>query len=191
MSELADAQADVRRSYRSASVGQIYSGLVWLVSALTWTAMGTRTGIVVLVIGGFFIYPVTVLVSRLLGSPASIPASNPLREAGFTIPMVGVLGIPVAGAAAIYDVDWFYPAFMVVMGAHYLPFSHLYGMRVFLPLGSGIWFAGLAIGIWGPGDVGDRGLAHRPRADRRRVVGRATPQARVPDQLPLSWSPPR
>lgn len=39
---------------------------------------------------------------------------------------------------------------MIVMGAHYLPFSHLYGMRVFIPLGAGMWFAGLAIAVWAP-----------------------------------------
>lgn len=37
---------------------------------------------------------------------------------------------------------------MVVMGAHYLPFSHLYGMCIFLPLGAGMWLAGLTIGLW-------------------------------------------
>lgn len=31
--------------------------------------------------------------------------------------------------------DWCLPAFMAVTGAHYLPFSPLYGMRVFIPLG--------------------------------------------------------
>jgi hypothetical protein len=37
---------------------------------------------------------------------------------------------------------------MVIMGAHYLPFSHLYGMRIFLALGAGMWGAGLVIGLW-------------------------------------------
>lgn len=148
MNELAEAQAEVRRSYRSTSVGQIYSGAVWLASALAWSLLGTTAGVLVLLIGGVFIYPVTTLVSRLLGSAGSIPTANPLRMAGLTIPIVGALGIPVAGAAALYDIDWFYPAFMVIMGAHYLPFAHLYGMRVFLPLGTGMWFAGLAIALW-------------------------------------------
>lgn len=148
MNELAEAQAEVRRSYRSASVGQIYSGAVWLASALAWSILGTSTGVLVLLIGGVLIYPVTTLVSRLLGSAGSIPKANPLRMAGLTIPIVGALGIPVAGAAALYDIDWFYPAFMVIIGAHYLPFAHLYGMRVFLPLGATMWFAGVAIALW-------------------------------------------
>jgi len=148
MNGLSVAQAEVRRSYRSASVGQLYSGAVWLASALAWSVLGTTAGVLVLLVGGVFIYPVTALVSRLLGSAGSIPKANPLRMAGLTIPIVGALGIPVAGAAALYDIDWFYPAFMVIMGAHYLPFAHLYGMRVFLSLGAGMWLGGLVISLW-------------------------------------------
>lgn len=150
MSELAEAQAEVRNHYRSASVGQIYSGTIWILSAVAWSVLGTTSGVLVLLVGGFFIYPVTVLISRSLGHVASIPADNPLREAGFTIPIVGALGIPVVGVAALHDVDLFYPAFMVIMGAHYLPFSHLYGMRLFLAIGAGMWAAGLVIGLWFP-----------------------------------------
>ncbi|MDX1469475.1 MAG: hypothetical protein R3258_09035 [Acidimicrobiia bacterium] len=144
------AQSEIRHAYRSASVGQIYAGLTWVASATAWTIITPTAGILVLLIGGFFIYPITAGVSRLLGNPGVIPSTNPLREAGITIPLVGVLGIPVAGAAALHNIDWFFPAFMIVMGAHYLPFSHLYGMRVFLPLGGAMWLVGLAIGLWAP-----------------------------------------
>jgi hypothetical protein len=149
-SELAQAQRELRYAYRSASVGQMYAGLVWLASAVTWLTYGSTSGILVLVLGGFLIYPVTTLVSRRLGNPGSVASSNPLKEASVAIPLVGPLGIPLAGAAALYDLDWFFPAFMVVMGAHYLPFSHLYGMRMFIPLGASMWFAGLTIGLWAP-----------------------------------------
>ncbi len=39
----------------------------------------------------------------------------------FTLP----LSLPVVGAAALYRLEWFYPAFMVVLGAHYLAFAFL------------------------------------------------------------------
>lgn len=149
-SELAQAQAELRYSYRSASVGQVYAGTVWLFSAVMWMAADHSVGVLVLLVGGFFIYPVTTLASRLLGSPGAVPPANPLREASIAIPVVGALCIPVVGAAALYDINWFYPAFMVVMGAHYLPFSFLYGMRVFVPLGAAMWLAGIAIGLWAP-----------------------------------------
>lgn len=150
VSDIDSARAELRLAYRSASVGQIYSGVVWLASAGAWLAISTEVAVWVLLIGGFLIYPVTVLVTRLLGSSASVPSGNPLREAAVTIPIVGALGIPVAGAAALYEINWFYPAFMVIMGAHYLPFSHLYGMRLFIPVGAGMWFVGLAIALWFP-----------------------------------------
>lgn len=40
---------------------------------------------------------------------------------------------------------------MLIMGAHYLPFSHLYGMQIFIPLGAAMWLAGLALGLCAPG----------------------------------------
>lgn len=150
-SDLAEAQTDLRFAYRSASVGQIYAGLTWLVSASAWTVVGTTAAVAALFVGGFFIYPVTALVSRLRGNPGAVSATNPLREASITIPVVGVLGIPVAGAAALHEINWFYPAFMVIMGAHYLPFSFLYGMRVFLFLGGAMWVIGLSLALWAPG----------------------------------------
>jgi hypothetical protein len=51
-------------------------------------------------------------------------------------------------------------------GPHYLPFSPLYGMRVFIPLGAGMWLAGLAFGLWRrPGRC--RGGFHRGCLARR------------------------
>lgn len=148
MTDLAQAQKELRYSYRSASIGQMYGGTLWLASAFAWILIDTTIGVLVLLIGGFLIYPVAKWGTRLLGNPGSVDATNPLREASVTIPIVGALGIPVAGAAALHDINWFYPAFMVVMGAHYLPFSHLYGMRIFLPLGAGMWLTGLSVGMW-------------------------------------------
>ena len=149
--DLARAQSDLRFAYRSGSVGQIYGGLTWLISATAWTVVGATVAVILLLVGGFFIYPVTVVFSRLRGSPGVVSASNPLREASITIPFVGVLGIPVAGAAALHEIDWFYPAFMMVMGAHYLPFSFLYGMRVFVFLGAAMWVIGLSLALWASG----------------------------------------
>ena len=40
---------------------------------------------------------------------------------------------------------------MIVVGAHYLPFSFLYGMRQFIPLSGLLLFAGLLIGVYAPG----------------------------------------
>lgn len=149
---LSEAQAEVRTAYRHGSVGQAYSGIVWLVSAAVWSGGSRSVAIAVLMAGGFFIYPVTTSICRMLGSAGTIPSANPLRTAGVAIPLVGPLMIPLVAAAALFDIRWFYPAFMIAMGAHYLPFAVLYGMRQFLYLGTSMWVAGVLIG-WVVPDV--------------------------------------
>ena len=48
----------------------------------------------------------------------------------------------------MYRLDWFYPAMMVLVGAHYLPFVFLYGMRMFAVLAAALWAGGLALALW-------------------------------------------
>ena len=74
-----------------------------------------------------------------LASATAAAYGTPLRDA-FVLPLT----LPVVGAVALHRVDWFYPAFMVVLGAHYLPFVFLYGMRLFAPLSLGLVGLGVA-----------------------------------------------
>ena len=58
------------------------------------------------------------------------------------------LSLPLVGAAALHRMDWFFPAFMVVLGAHYVPFVFLYGMRMFAGLAGVLWTGGMVLGLW-------------------------------------------
>ena len=148
---IADAQRELRSVYISGSVGQIVSGLVWLVSAALTTWSSPLSGILAMLVGGFFIYPITQLVLRAMGGPASVSAGNPMRELAIEVAFVGPLMLPLIGAASLYKTAWFYPAFMIAIGAHYLPFSFLYGMRQFIVLGAIMLTVGLLIGLYAPG----------------------------------------
>jgi hypothetical protein len=44
----------------------------------------------------------------------------------------------------------FYPALMILLGAHYLPFTFMYGMRMFLLLAAILIGAGVVIGMYFP-----------------------------------------
>jgi amino acid permease len=44
--------------------------------------------------------------------------------------------------------NWFFPALMVLLGAHYLPFATLYGMRMFLFLAGILIAAGVVIAYY-------------------------------------------
>jgi hypothetical protein len=96
----------------------------------------------------------------------------------FTLPLVGA-------AATLHRGEWFYPSFMIALGAHYLPFVFLYGMRMFgvlcgllvavgvllgtvlpMPFPAGGWLAGGLLLVFAfPGRA----------AVRREEAGRAPP----------------
>ena len=147
---VADAQREVRTVYLGGFAGQLVSAAVWSASAATTMAVSPRHGWLVLVAGGFVIFPLTQLVLRLLGRRASLAADNPLRELAIEVAFIVPLLLPLAGAAALVRSEWFYPACMVIVGAHYLPFSFLYGMRHFLALGGAMVTAGLLVGLYAP-----------------------------------------
>jgi hypothetical protein len=145
-----EAQRELRSVYISGSVGQLVSGLIWAVSAGLTTWVSARAGILAMLIAGFFIYPITQLILRALGGPTSLPANNPMRELAIEVALVGPLMLPLIGAATLHKEAWFYPAFMIAIGAHYLPFSFLYGMRQFIFLAVLMVVPGLLIGLYAP-----------------------------------------
>ena len=138
--------------------GQLVSGLLWLVSASLATWSSPRTAITMLVVGGVFIFPLTELLVRLGGVKQWISAENSLRELGMQVAFVLPASMPLLVPVGLYRLNWFYPAMMVLLGAHYLPFVFLYGMRTFATLaallvGGGIlialyWASSFSIGAW-------------------------------------------
>jgi len=144
-----DAQREVRTVFLGGFVGQLVSGTIWLLSAALGTWGSHRNAILVLLLGGPFIFPLTQLCLKMIGRRATLSAENPMgglaMQVAFTIP----LSLPLVGAATLHHLNWFYPACMVVVGAHYLPFVFLYGMWSFavlavLMIGGGVWI-GLAM----------------------------------------------
>lgn len=157
-------------------MGQLVSGLLWLVSAALATWNTQRSAIIFLVVAGFFIFPLTKLGLRLIGHRATVSRGNPLNGLGMQAAFVLPLSLLLVGAAALYRIEWFYPAFMIVLGAHYLPFVTLYGMRMFYALagilvGTGVVLAlyvrmPFSVGAWITGVV----LAAFAFAGRHRVA---------------------
>jgi hypothetical protein len=142
---IAEAQAEMRAVYRNGSVGQLVSGLLWLASA-AWATWGSaRVAILVLVVDGMFIFPLTTLVLRALGGPAAVSRGNPFTRLAMEVAFVVPLVLPVVAGATLHRFGWLYPAMMAVVGAHYLAFETLYGLWQFLVLGAVLIAAGLVI----------------------------------------------
>jgi hypothetical protein len=146
--EISDAQRDVRSVFLGGFAGQLVSSLVWLVSAILATWHSPKSAIVALVAGGFFIFPLTQLLLRLMGRPASLPKGHPMNALGMQIAFTLPLNLPLVAAATLYQLNWFFPAFMIALGTHYLPFIFLYDMPQFGVLAALLIGAGVTIGLY-------------------------------------------
>ena len=164
--DIQDAQREVRSVYIGGFWGQLVSSIIWLVSALgTWVT--PKTSILTVMIGGFFIFPLTQMLLRLSGRRASVSKENPFNSLGMQIAFVLGFSMLLLVPVGLYQLNLFFPALMVLLGAHYLPFATLYGMRMFLILAGiliatgvmiahyfleafslGAWIAGLALFVF-------------------------------------------
>lgn len=149
--QIADAQRENRVRFRGGFYGQLVSGVLWLVSAALATWSTPKAAIVFIVLGGFFIFPITESLVRV-GGGRPLSRDNSLPQLGmqvaFVMPFSMFLLVPVAELR----LTLFYPATMILLGAHYMPFVFLYGMRMFAVLGALLLAAGLTIGMYLPGN---------------------------------------
>ena len=147
---LDEAQREVRVAFLGGSVGQAVTGAIWLLSAAVSTWVGSTPGILVLFFGGMLIFPLTQLALKAIGHSAALGKANPLS--GFTLQSVFAMGAmyPLVYAAALHNLNWFYPAFMLAIGTHYMPFIFLYGMWEFVVLAAVLIFGSVGIGMLFP-----------------------------------------
>jgi len=147
---IVDAQREMRSAFLGGFAGQLIAGLIWLVAAAVGQWVRPGYGMAVLFFGSMFLFPLTQAVLRLLGRPARVSADNKLWALGpqiaFTVPFNFLL----VGAATLYRQSWFFPAAMVAVGTHYLPFITLYGMKMFGVLAALLVFGGAALAWYGP-----------------------------------------
>jgi len=148
--QIADAQRDVRTTFYGGFPGQLVAALIWLASAVLATWSTPKAAILTLVLGGMLIFPLTQLLLRLMGRPASLPKGHPMNALAMQTAFIVPILLPLVGAATLHHTFWFYPAVLLVVGAHYLPFTFLYGMRMFLVLGGLMIVAGLLTGLYAP-----------------------------------------
>jgi len=143
--DIQDAQREMRSVYIGGFWGQLVSSVIWLASAAVGTWVNPKASILTVVIGGFFIFLLTQMLLRLSGRRARVRKENTFHSLGmqvaFVLPFSMLLLVPVG----LYNLNWFFPALMVLLGAHYLPFATLYGMRMFLFLAGILIGAGVVI----------------------------------------------
>ena len=119
MTSLADAQLDMRSGYYGGWPGIIVSGSAWFAAALVALFVGPRPALATLIIGGMFIFPLSVLLGKIIGCAGTHQKGNPLAPLAIYGTIWMVLSIPIAVGAALTRIEWFFPAMLLVIGSRY------------------------------------------------------------------------
>ncbi len=121
------------------------SATAWLVAALVATYVDPVTGVMTLLVGGMLIFPVSVLVSKVLGASGKHRKDNPLAPLAIEGTVWMLVSIPIAIGIALYRVDWFFPAMLLIIGGRYFTFATLYGMKFYWAFGATLTAAALLV----------------------------------------------
>jgi hypothetical protein len=145
---IVDAQRENRLRFSGGFYGQAVSGLIWLGSAgfASWGSPETAT--LILVVSGFFIFPITELLVRTVGTRSKLSSGNSLPQLGMQVAFVLPSSMPLLLPVSRFNLNLFYPALMILLGAHYLPFVFLYGMRLFAVLAAFLLGGGVIIAMY-------------------------------------------
>ena len=126
----------MRKAYANGSVGIIVSGLVWLLSAIVAYQFSAQQGVWTLVIGGMFIFPLSVLLSKAIGLSGTHIKGNPLGNLAMEGTIFMLMCIPLALGLSWQHKEWFFQGMLLIIGGRYLTFASIYGTRLFWILGA-------------------------------------------------------
>ncbi len=153
MDSIFEAQADMRLAYRNGAPGIFCSGSVWCLAGIVAWSVSPIAGIITLVAGGTLIFPASLLLCRIMGCSGKHQSANPLAPLAIAGTIWMLMCIPIAGGAAFYDIRWFFPAMLLVIGSRYFTFTTLYGKSMYWLFGavliaSGFLCAGLSLEVY-------------------------------------------
>jgi len=144
------AQREIRFTFLGGFVGQLVAGLIWALSAALGAWVAPIYGMLALFFVSMLLYPLTQAILRASGRSTSLSPANTLGQLATQVAFTVPIGFILVAAATLYRENWFYPASLIVVGAHYLPFMFLYGMPQFAVLSGLMVLSGAGLGLYGP-----------------------------------------
>ncbi len=144
---LGEAQRDMRRAYVNGGVGIFVSGLIWAIAGLVTLNASLVAGMATLFFGGMAIHPLSLLLARFVYRRGKVRAPNPMEMLALQSTAFLIIGLVVAYLVSDAHPDWFFPIALLTVGARYLVFQTVYGMRLYLVLGVTLMALAL-VAIW-------------------------------------------
>lgn len=147
---MAEDQKEMRSAFLGGFAGQLVSGLIWLAAAGVSVISDPVYGMLVLFFGSMMIFPLTQLTLRAIKRAAKVSKNNKLWSLGSQIAFTVPINFLLVGALILFRPLWFFPAAMIIVGSHYLPFMTLYGMKLFGILAVLLILGGTGLALFGP-----------------------------------------
>lgn len=138
------AQTDMRNAYANGAPGVAASALVWLAAAGVMNSQGVGAAFTVLFFGGIGIYPLSLLIARLILRCPPMQADNPLGRLALEGTAMLFVGLGLAWLILGPMPNLSFPAVALAIGARYLSFATLYDERLYWGLGLAIIMAAAA-----------------------------------------------
>jgi len=136
--QIAAAQQEMSAAHVRGAPGVLVSGLVWLIAAWLWQRHGVVNGFYGLFVGGIAIFPVSVLLSRVLFRAPRASKGNPLERLAIESTVVLLAGTLLAWRLLGVAPELAFPAMAVTIGARYFLFRTLYGNPIYWVLGGAL-----------------------------------------------------
>lgn len=139
---IADAQQEMARAHVRGAPGVLVSGLVWMIAGTLWDRYGVETGFVALFVGGTLIFPLSLLISRVVFKAPKAAPGNPLERLAVESTAVLFAGMFLGYCFLRVAPDLAFPAMAICIGVRYLVFCTVYGNRTYWALGGVLAIAG-------------------------------------------------
>lgn len=130
-----EQQHEMRHAHYDGAPGVLVSGLVWIAATLVCYQLGINKAVWTLLIGGAFIYPMSLLVTKAMGRPAKTSKDNALNQLGMASTIWLILCCAMAYGLFLLKPELFFPAMMATIGSRYLIFASMYGRSIFWVMG--------------------------------------------------------
>jgi hypothetical protein len=127
----AEAQRDMRIAYLSGAPGMFASALAWAVAGVIALQSSTANAVWALFAGGMLIHPVGVLLCKAFGRTGKHSKTNPLAALAAENTVWLIFSLPVAYAVSIANIQWFFPAMLLIIGGRFFTFHSVYGLRTY------------------------------------------------------------
>ena len=137
-----EAQKEMRHAYYGGGPGVLISGLIWLITGILSYFLTAQMTILIFFFGGMLIHPLGLVASKLLMRSGKHDKHNPFGKLAMESTILLFVGLFIAYSVFQLNPNWFFPIMLMIIGARYLVFQTIYGLKLFWVLGMILIVAG-------------------------------------------------